>query len=576
MKKKYLIAIAIFTTISLFSYNRINVVNAQGATPIALAEKSLEFPLNVANTTKYTGKGVKIAIVDSGIDINHADLKDKIIGGYDFVENKPIYMDGDDRRGHGTHVAGIAAANGEMKGIASEASLLIYRVVEKDKGQLYKNVVDAIKKAVSDGAQVINISSRIDNYAPGDALDIEIKKAKEKGIIVVKSNGNTGPELLTTSDLACSPDVISVGNATIPLKQPIFKDGNREISLKVGNGTLIFPERDKINYAQKFPEQGKITYLGKIFKENIEKTDLKKKILIMNTTEQKLNEKDMEMVELVTKLKASGAGGLILTGIDSDDNIWSFLYEGLPIGFVKSKDVENFNNIIHSKNPELTNKLYQEIFVESSRGPSKNNRLLKPDISAPGTKVLSTTPYLINDIGYIYNTGTSMAAPYITGTIALIKQSHSSWGFDEIKAAITNNANILKDEENKYISLLSQGAGVVNIEKAINSDTLIICDNLSFNVSTKGIKEKTYEIKLKNLSNTSKEYNISVEKLSEFKGIDISIPSAINAKSDSLEKVTMNVKIDGTTPDGIYEGILWFKNNEEEKHVPFIVLVNQK
>jgi minor extracellular serine protease Vpr len=574
MKKKFLIATIIFTTIFLFSYNKNNVINVQGAPSIALAEETLEFSLNTANTTKYTGKGVKIAILDSGIDINHADLKDKIIGGYDFVENKPIYMDGDDRRGHGTHVAGIAAANGEMKGIASEASLLIYRVVTKDKGQLHKNLVEAIKKAVSDGAQVINISSRVDNYAPGDALDIEIKKAKEKGIIVVKSNGNTGPELWTTSDLACSPDVISVGNATIPSKQPIFKAGNQEISLKIGNGTSLFPEQGKINYAQKFPEQGKVTYSGKISKENIEKTDLKKKILIMNTTEQYLNEKDIQMMELVTKLKASGAGGLILTGIDSNDNVWSFLYEGLPIAFVKSKDVESFNNVIHSKNPELTNKLYQEIFVESSRGPSKNSMLLKPDIAAPGTKILSTTPYLINDIGYIYNTGTSMAAPYITGTIALIKQAHINWGFDEIKAAITNNANILKDEQNKYISLLSQGAGVINIQKAIDSDTFIICDNLSFDLSTNGVKEKTYEIKLKNSSNIMKEYNISVEKFSEFNGIDINIPLTINAKSSSLEKISMNVKIDATTPNGIYEGILWFKNNAEQKHVPFIILVN--
>ncbi|MCB2299045.1 S8 family serine peptidase [Clostridium tagluense] len=55
---------------------------------------------------------------------------------------------------------------------------------------------------------------------------------------------------------------------------------------------------------------------------------------------------------------------------------------------------------------------------------------------------------LLNDIGYINNTGTSMAAPYITGTIARINKAHSNWGFDEIKAAITNNANILKDEHN--------------------------------------------------------------------------------------------------------------------------------
>lgn len=562
MKKKYLIAGVIFITISLFSYNKVNMVNAQQAISISLADENLEFPLNTANTTKYTGKGVKIAILDSGIDINHTDLKDKIIGGYDFVENKPIYMDGDVRKGHGTHVAGIAAANGKMKGLASEASLLIYRVIPKedDTDQIYKNIIEAIKKAINDGAQVINISARVSNYTQGDELDAEIKKAKEKGIIVVKSNGNTGPKFWTTNDLSCSPDVISVGNAKLPYKQPIFKNQNEEVLLKLGDDLI------------EFPQKGKVTYLGKVSKINIEKTDLKNKIVIMNITDQKLMEKEMEIMELVKKIKASGGEGLILAGVDSTDNIWSFVYEGLPIAFVKTKDVEKFNNIIKSQNPELINKLHQEIFFQSSRGPSKNNMLLKPDISAPGTRILSTT--LNND--YIYNTGTSMAAPYITGTIALIKQAHSNWGFDEIKAAITNNADILKDEQNKPISLLSQGAGVVNIEKAINSDTFIICNNLSFPLWTKGVKEKNYEIKLKNSSNIMKEYDISIEKFSEFKGIDIGMASSINVKPGSIQKVSMNVKIDETTPDGIYEGILWFKDNAEEKHVPFIILVNQK
>lgn len=560
MKKKYLTA-GILLSILLFSYNKSNIVNAQQQTPIALAVNNIEFQLNTANTTKYTGKGVKIAILDSGISVNHPDLQDKIIGGYDFVENKPIYMDGDTRRAHGTHVAGIAAANGKMKGIAPEASLLIYRIITKDNDsdQIYKNLLEAIKKAVNDGAQVINISASIANYAQGDALDDEIKKAKEKGIIVVKSNGNTGPNLWTTSDLACSPDVISVGNATLPSKQPIFKAENEEVSLKLGDDSVSFQDNGKVNY------------LGLTSKKGLESSDLKKKIVIMNVTKQKLEEKEAEIGDLVKKLKASGAAGLILVGVDSNEGNYSFFYNGLPVALVKTEDREKFYNIIKAKNTELTGKMYQDIFDKSSRGPGKNSRLLKPDISAPGTRILSTT----FDSGYIYNTGTSMAAPYVSGTIALIKQAHSSWGFDEIKASILNNANILRDEQGKCISLLSQGAGVVNIEKAINSDTFIISDNLSFDLSTKGDTEKTFEIKIKNLSNAMKEYDISIEKLSEFQGVDIDIPSAININSDSEKEILMNVKIDETTPDGIYEGILWFRNGSEEKHLPFIILVNQ-
>jgi minor extracellular serine protease Vpr len=560
MKKKYLTA-GILLSILLFSYNKSNLVNAQQQTPIALAVNDIEFQLNTANTTKYTGKGVKIAILDSGISVNHPDLQDKIIGGYDFVENKPIYMDGDTRRAHGTHVAGIAAANGKMKGIAPEASLLIYRIITKDNDsdQIYKNLLEAIKKAVNDGAQVINISASITNYAQGDALDDEIKKAKEKGIIVVKSNGNTGPDLWTTSDLACSPDVISVGNATLPSKQPIFKAENEEVSLKLGDDSVSFQDKGKVNY------------LGLTSKKSLESADLKKKIVIMNVTNQKLEEKEAEIGDLVKKLKASGAAGLILAGADSNESNYSFFYDGLPVALVKTEDREKLYNIIKAKNTELTSKIHQDIFDKSSRGPGKNNRLLKPDISAPGTRILSTT----FDSGYIYNTGTSMAAPYVSGTIALIKQAHSSWGFDEIKASILNNANILRDEQGKCISLLSQGAGVVNIEKAINSDTFIISDNLSFDLSTKGDTEKTFEIKIKNLSNAMKEYDISIEKLSEFQGVDIDIPSAININSDSEREVLMNAKIDATTPDGIYEGILWFRNGSEEKHLPFIILVNQ-
>ena len=72
------------------------------------------------------GKGMKVAIIDSGVDYTHPDLKANYIGGYDTVDEDSDPMDGNV---HGTHVAGIIAGNGKIKGVAPNASILAYRVM---------------------------------------------------------------------------------------------------------------------------------------------------------------------------------------------------------------------------------------------------------------------------------------------------------------------------------------------------------------------------------------------------------------------------------------------------------------
>ena len=78
----------------------------------------------------YRGDGIKIAVIDTGIDYNHPDLfglgpDGKVIGGYDFIDNDKTPFD---TNGHGTEVAGIIAADGALSGIAPKAKLLAYRV----------------------------------------------------------------------------------------------------------------------------------------------------------------------------------------------------------------------------------------------------------------------------------------------------------------------------------------------------------------------------------------------------------------------------------------------------------------
>ena len=116
-----------------------------------------------------TGEGVVVAVVDSGVDYTHSDLGGcigaacKVIGGYDFVDNDNDPMDID---GHGTHVAGIVAANGSVVGVAPDASILAVRVLDENGDGVNIHIVEGIEYAVDpdgnpntdDGADVIHLS----------------------------------------------------------------------------------------------------------------------------------------------------------------------------------------------------------------------------------------------------------------------------------------------------------------------------------------------------------------------------------------------------------------------------------
>jgi subtilisin family serine protease len=140
-----------------------------------------------------TGAGVRVAIVDTGIDLDHPALAGHLMGGYDFVDGDALpddVADGvdndgdgyvDEGAGHGTHVAGIVAQ------VAPEAILMPVRVLDSDGVGSYFDIVAGIVYAVEQGAQVVNLSLSGPNEAA--FLQAAVNYAWERGVLVVAAAG---------------------------------------------------------------------------------------------------------------------------------------------------------------------------------------------------------------------------------------------------------------------------------------------------------------------------------------------------------------------------------------------------
>jgi serine protease AprX len=166
----------------------------------------------------FTGRGVRIAILDTGLDGEHPDFADRVIGFLDVVD--PDASNVVDPNGHGTHVTGIAAgtgaaSDGRYKGVAPEASLLIARVLDASGSGRTSDVMAGIEWAVAQGAQVLNVSLGGPPYpADGtDALSVLCDAAVEAGVVVCVAAGNMGPGGQTIGSPAAAKRVITVGAA---------------------------------------------------------------------------------------------------------------------------------------------------------------------------------------------------------------------------------------------------------------------------------------------------------------------------------------------------------------------------
>lgn len=170
------------------------------------------------------GQGVKVAVLDTGIDYLHPDLGGcfgpgcKVVGGYDFVDDDPDPMDEDlpvfpfYPGGHGTQVSGVVAANGGLTGVAPEASLVAYRVCKNQLCWL-SEILAALDQAVIDEVDVLNMSFGSSHGSAGDLLSQATDAVVDHGIVAVAAAGNVSG-YRTISSPSTSIKAISVGATT--------------------------------------------------------------------------------------------------------------------------------------------------------------------------------------------------------------------------------------------------------------------------------------------------------------------------------------------------------------------------
>ncbi|MFE4895363.1 S8 family peptidase [Peribacillus butanolivorans] len=185
---------------------------------------------------KSKGKGITVAILDTGCDVDHPDLSERIIGGRNFTGddngNPDVYTD---YNGHGTHVAGTIAAvhnNTGVVGFAPEASLLILKVLDKNGSGQYDWIIKGINYAVEQKANIISMS--LGGSEDVSELHQAIQNAIAKQILVVCAAGNEGDGRDSTDELgypAYYNEVISVGSINLQRRSSEFSNSNNEVDL---------------------------------------------------------------------------------------------------------------------------------------------------------------------------------------------------------------------------------------------------------------------------------------------------------------------------------------------------------
>ncbi len=585
-----------------------NVVHADPLDPVSIEmdRSAPHIGSGILWDQNVTGKGIKVGVLDTGIDYTHPDLAKAYKGGYDFVDNdKDPYetTPGDwekapsgtpqvNERGstywtaHGTHVAGTiagrGASEGGVKGVAPDAWIYAYRVLGPYGSGSNAGVIAGIEQAVKDGMDVINLSLGSSSNNQYSADTVALNNAMLAGVVVAVSAGNSGPNFGTLTDPGTSEMAITVGNSTPPTQVPVLKtDGLPTIT---GAMMAFSPELGDLN-----GQTLEVVYVGLGEPADFIGKDVTGKIALMQRGNISFRDKSVNAQDAgaaVAIIFNNAAGNFSGTLGELGDYIPTF-----SLSQADGLTMENKLDAQGSLFAELGYRLEQDFMDDSSsRGPALPGYDIKPDIAAPGTGIRSTVPaYGKEDRNADYSTayeaftGTSMAAPHIAGAAALMLEKYRESSIDpfEVKALLMNTAYKMTDPDGYRYLHMDQGAGRVDLASAINTSAIALVQestdavrdsnvtayetgSLSFGYVQNGASV-TRTIKIKDIAKKDSQYTIFTKWYGDEGGNISTSTNVVNVRQNSSTEFTLTIDVPNNVAKKYYEGELVL--TEAEGHI---------
>ena len=467
------IVVASTFVLSVYNYDEQGLLFLENSGPYVGADYPLEIGIS--------GEGIKIGVIDTGVNFAHPDFvsdgkNSDLLKGYDFVEMDNFPQD---TNGHGTQVAGIISANGQLKGIAPEAEIFAYRVSEDGESVPSKLIVDAINRAILDDVDIINISLGVN--MTHNQIQKSVNEAIKNGIVVVAAAGNGGPDPNSIGSPGSNPNAITVGatynNRESSMVSTLQIDGEHFQVLPMV-GTQIISE----------PIIAEIEFGGFSREQDLNGIDVNGKIILA----ERGGESPDEIVYFSDKEKfaaMNGAKAIIvynnLPGIYFGELIHEFTAEGynpsIPSLSMTQEDGLEIKQMLSENTIGEVNVFNHPDFIAmfSSRGPV-SPFYFKPDLVAPGVFVNTTS---MNNF-YNITSGTSYAAPHVSGAAALLLNKNPEFSPEQIKSILVTTSDVITDEYGQKFDFNTGGAGRLNVTSAYKSELILLPPNLTFDLSS--------------------------------------------------------------------------------------------
>ncbi|WP_211748274.1 S8 family serine peptidase [Paenibacillus sp. Marseille-Q4541] len=551
----------------------------------------------------YDGAGIKVGVLDTGIDYDHPSLKDAYKGGYDFIDNDndpyetpPDPKDPEAATEHGTHVSGTIAGRGNpldpdagkgwVRGVAYGSDLYVYRVLGPRGSGPTAGVIAGIERSVQDGMDIINLSlgSEINNQ--NDPTSVALNNAALAGVVAVVSNGNSGPDGYTLGSPGSAEIPISVGASTPPLNVPTIEaDG-----LIKTYGSLMTYSPD-LSSVKGEPLEVIAAGLGRT--EDFAGKDLTGKVALIQRGTISFTEKSLNA-------QAAGAAAAVIYN-NAPGNFGGTLGEPgdyIPTLSISLEDGTALKTKVDS-NPGYTITfgvdLQQDLMGDfSSRGPGLPNYGIKPDISAPGVGIRSSVPAYGGDYtdAYADLQGTSMAAPHIAGAAALLLDKDPTLNPYEVKGLMTNNAMKLTDLEGKRYAHNEQGAGRIDLTSSLEAKAVALVEEettavetgeatpyetglLSYGVQAGG-QTTTKMIHLSDIVSENSSYTVTTEWYGTAPGTLSSSQSSVEVAAGGETEFTVSLAMNAGVADGNYDGeVILTETSGHQLKIPVYVYVGE-